>query len=253
METLLLFGGGLVALPLLVLAVLAIVASRGDADPTGRRPYAVYLVAVSFIALFVALFGAFGVVNDLMQIPVNEEAERDYEEYSQPASSEDPGVLFDEFGNEVPQDFGEVFFEGEFPKPDDEKVGNAVQAALIALPALAVLLFHTRLLRRFTASPDFEGSPSARAYRAYLYSVCFFAVLIVLFAASSSGYGVFRAVAPGITGDDKAGPGIAQLVSSSLLAIAAWVIFMRFWRETRGDRLATAPVVTASPGPLPAP
>src|SRR5580692_5220554 len=48
--------------------VVIVVANRADADPTGRRPLAVYLFGVSFFSVFVVLFGTFAMVLGLVQL-----------------------------------------------------------------------------------------------------------------------------------------------------------------------------------------
>lgn len=59
-------------IPLLVIALIvfavASVAGRREPDPTGRRPYGVYLAIVAFIALFVLLFSSTFAVAALAEI-----------------------------------------------------------------------------------------------------------------------------------------------------------------------------------------
>jgi hypothetical protein len=45
----------LAILGLIVLAVTHVASDRREPDPTGRRPYAIYLFVLTFVALFVAL------------------------------------------------------------------------------------------------------------------------------------------------------------------------------------------------------
>src|SRR5690349_1053701 len=62
--------GVLLLLPLVIGAifVIVVVSNRADADPTGRRPAAVYSFAVSFVTLFVTLFSTFVVVAQLCSL-----------------------------------------------------------------------------------------------------------------------------------------------------------------------------------------
>jgi hypothetical protein len=53
---------------ILAVFVIIVVANRADPDPTGRRPLAVYLFAVSFFSIFVVLFGTFAIVLGLVQL-----------------------------------------------------------------------------------------------------------------------------------------------------------------------------------------
>src|SRR5205807_10607782 len=62
-----LIGGGMLGLLFLVaiigLAVLVAGPGQRTPDPTGQRPYARYLLIVSFISLFTALFASTAMVN----------------------------------------------------------------------------------------------------------------------------------------------------------------------------------------------
>lgn len=50
-----------------ILAVVAGVASRREADPKGRRPYALYLLAVMFVSLFTTVGALTGATNALVR------------------------------------------------------------------------------------------------------------------------------------------------------------------------------------------
>lgn len=64
--------GGLTAgiVPLLLLGVIIIivVGNRSEPDPSGRRPFAVYYFAVSYVAVFVVLFSTYEVIRALMSL-----------------------------------------------------------------------------------------------------------------------------------------------------------------------------------------
>jgi hypothetical protein len=239
-DSLFLFGGvallAVLGVPLLILAVLVVVAGRsGEPDPNGWRPYVNYLAGMTFIALFVTLFAAFATVAALVDIPVNTD-DTSFAVVGRASGSSSPSF-------EISGDPSESLSGSSSSKADDVAVRTAVQAGLVAIAGAAVLWFHHRRLRALVATSGFGESNAWRAYLAYLYAVCFFAVLIVLFGAASSAYGVFRAVAPGVAGNDKAGAGVAQLVSSGLLALAAGAIFRRFWDETRHRAVPVTPAV----------
>ena len=53
---------------ILAVFVVIVVANRAEPDPTGERPLAVYLFAVSFFSMFVVLFGTFAMVLGLVQL-----------------------------------------------------------------------------------------------------------------------------------------------------------------------------------------
>jgi hypothetical protein len=127
-------------------------------------------------------------------------------------------------------------------KSEDAAVRGAVQAGLIVGAAVVVLVFHARRRRELQAEDEFErGGPPWRIDRAYLYAVCFVAVLVALFALGVGAYGVFRTLAPGVTGGEftprhlERQEGVAQLISQVWLGLAALYVFVRAWREVAAD------------------
>jgi len=126
-------------------------------------------------------------------------------------------------------------------RSEDAAVRGAVQAGLIVGAAVVVLVFHARRRRELQADDVFErGGPAWRIDRAYLYAVCFVAVLVALFALGVGAYGVFRTLAPGVTGvftprHLERQEGVAQLISLVWLGLAALYVFLRAWREVGAD------------------
>jgi len=126
-------------------------------------------------------------------------------------------------------------------RSEDAAVRGAVQAGLIVGAAVVVLVFHARRRRELQADDVFErGGPAWRIDRAYLYAVCFVAVLVALFALGVGAYGVFRTLAPGVTGvftprHLERQEGVAQLISLAWLGLAALYVFLRAWREVGTD------------------
>ena len=126
-------------------------------------------------------------------------------------------------------------------RSEDAAVRGAVQAGLIVGAAVVVLVFHARRRRELQADDVFErGGPAWRIDRAYLYAVCFVAVLVALFALGVGAYGVFRTLAPGVTGEFtprhlERQEGVAQLISLVWLGLAALYVFLRAWREVGAD------------------
>jgi heme/copper-type cytochrome/quinol oxidase subunit 2 len=183
-----------VPLGVLVLAVIILAAGRGEPDTSGRRAFAVYLSAVSFVAIFTLVFASFAAVRSLAN----------------------------------------VFVDG---RSEDAAVRGAVQAGLIAGAAVAVLVFHARRRRELRSGADFDaGGPAWRIDRAYLYAVCFVAVLVALFALGIGAYGAFRTLAPGVTEEAitrhlERQEGVAQLISQVWLGLVALYVFLRAWRE----------------------
>ena len=87
-------------------------------------------------------------------------------------------------------------------------------------------------------------------YRTYLYTVCFVAVLVLVGAAVSAVYGVFRALGPGVFAPStlharKAG--VAELLSGAILAGLAAIVFLTHWWRAAPFR----PAVARPDGPAP--
>jgi uncharacterized membrane protein len=126
-------------------------------------------------------------------------------------------------------------------RSEDAAVRGAVQAGLVVAAALVVLVFHARRRRELQRMEDYDvGAPVWRIDRAYLYVVCFVAVLVALFALGAGAYGLFRVLAPGVTGDEisdhlERQEGVAQLISLVWLGLAGLYVFMRSWREAAAE------------------
>jgi hypothetical protein len=206
----------------LVLAVLVLAGGRGEVDDSGRRTYALYLGVVSFIALFTALVGFTGVVNAVMDKVVDE--------------PDDDEVVVDNDQGGIDFDFD----TGGGGDENDQIARDAVQAGLVGVLALGVLAFHLRRRRDLVAPADFAGSAAGRVDRAYLYAVCFTAVLIFLFAGAIALYAVFRVIAPDVTGSGDSALerqlGLQQLVTLGFLATVAGGIFWWSWRGAETSR-----------------
>lgn len=125
---------------------------------------------------------------------------------------------------------------------EDAAVRGTVQAGLVAAAAVIVLVFHSHRRRDLRGESEFAaGSPAWRIDRAYLYAVCFVAVLVALFALGAGAYGGFRVLAPGVTAEfvshhHERQEGVAQLIPQIWLGLAALFVFVRAWREVAADR-----------------
>jgi len=227
-------------LGLIVLALTQVASDRKEPDPTGRRPYSIYLFVVTFVVLFVALFSLTAVVSSVVRLAL---PERRFEDALTPQS---PPVF-----EPPPEDFtGGPVYEGfESFDPNVERTRQAIQSGLIFVAAGLVLLFHARRIRDLEAAGSLVDGPTRRSYPAYLYAVCFVAVLIVLVAGALALFGAVRIAAPGATGfgpeSAERDEGIAQLVSSGLLALVAYGLFLFHWR--RVSVLRAGPAEPAPP------
>ncbi len=231
------FGGfGLFVLPLallgvIVLGIVSVVAGRREPDPDGSRSYAVYLVSITFIALFVALFASFGVLSLLLDLATD---------------GGSPGLVTPTPGFETfpggPGDFG--------PDATDQAISGAVGAALAALAAGALLYFHATRLLEIVDRPNFEQSGARRTFHGYLYFTCFVAALIAVGAAATAAFGIFEIIAPGVAGTER-DLGLGKLVSAAALTAASAVIFLYHWNraEDLRARLGAAPPPPPPAGP----
>jgi hypothetical protein len=221
----------LAILGLIVLAITQVVSDRKEPDPTGRRPYAIYLFIVTFVALVVALFSLTVAASSLVRLVLSEESRPTVFIPDAP-----PGLELPPGGQgEVPIGDGPVYGEFSPYEPDVEHSRQAILSGLFFVSAGLVLLFHARRIRHLEAEGILAHVPIRRSYQVYLYAVCFVAVLVTLVAGALAIFGLVRIVAPGATGFGSASAerrqGIVQLASSGLLALAAYVLFRIHWRR----------------------
>ncbi len=232
----------LLLIGLIVIAIVAFASNRSDPDPEGRRPYAIYLVSITFITLFLALFSLSGTVSALTHLALPNHPEP---------------VVFPS------DDFGSPDFR--LPDQNDQEIRDAVETGVVAVIALLVLALHVRRLRELENDVRTDGAAARRTYTAYLYVVCFFALLTLIGAAAAAATGLFRIIAPGTTGfgpmSVERDRGIEVLVPAATLASAALAIFTYHWRRAgffgRPSRARTAvpgvPPPAAPPPAAPAP
>jgi hypothetical protein len=214
--------------PLLVAVILVLVAGRTDADLAQTRTQARYLAAICLVSLFIALFAAFGTVRALTDLIVDKEGS------SQAANV--PEQLEDIFDS-LPD--GQQIFDlpdggGDGLANDDADYRLAVQAFLLFLAAGIVFAFHDQRAHRLVPGASIDDSATGKVARAYLYGVAFIAALVVLVALAKAGYGLFRVVAPSVTGggsdDVERQRGISELLAYAFLAGGGALIFFRAWR-----------------------
>ena len=235
------FGFGIVFplafLAIIALAIVAVATGRAEPDPDGRRAYGFYLSVVGVVTVLLILFAATDAVGNVVAALVEE----------------------DEVFEDVPYDEG--FYEGdefvpvpdEFPAddydPDDDRYSNAVRSGLLALSAFAVYWFHRRRIGAVEEESRGRDRPAWRVHYGYLLAVAFLGVVTLLAAASDALFGVFRAIAPGITGfggdhSVERRSGLTELLRSGVLAAAAAFVFQHHWR--RSQTIATPEPSAAS-------
>ena len=264
--------GSLLIVPGLIIVIAAAVsASRTERDPTGRRPETIYLSATTFVALYLTLFGTLGVVVSLTSL-IDDAPRSSLQAVTAPVAPGGPGYLAGRqlvvgnataptvvpFRRALPYPtttlFGSPGFGGAVtpltgPRHPigDRAVTGAVGSGLVALAGAVVLWFHGRRLWRLLDDAEVRHTAAGRPLGTYLYAAAFLAVFIAALAAASALWGVYRVVAPGVSGSasGRAG-GARELIDSAYLAAAAGAIFLTHWRTAVRTRLALR---TPPPGP----
>lgn len=213
---------GIVPLGLLVLAIIAVATGRGEQDPTGRRGTAIYLSGVLFITLFLSLFAVYLAVDALTEAIGDDSAFDYYED--------------DYFYEELSEDELDELEQGD----DDattRAIGDGLEALLVAVPAVAVFVWHDRRLKRLRREPDFAGSPAERIDRAYLHATSFTAVLIVVVSVAVILPDILSLAAPGVTDPGESTGDVRDdawrsLLPFLVLGAGAAMIFRRAWGKT---------------------
>jgi hypothetical protein len=186
-------------LGLVILGIIALAAGR-QPDPTGQRPYAMYLAAVAFVSSVTVLFASFALVTQLTRLGIASDGA--------PTPPTAPSFEFEQ----VP----------EAQDPDDRAISSAVLSGLVALVAGVLLFLHTRLMRNVARAPDFHGGEARRTFIVEAYSACFVAVLVGLAAAVAAAYGLFRVIAPEYKCDVRFGLGTSMKDSFSCSLRSTW-------------------------------
>jgi hypothetical protein len=201
----------LVILAAIVLGAIALV-QRREPDPTGRRPYLLYLLLVVFLALATMVTSGSAFLGSAGEL------------------------VFD--GAQSPR--GEIFLEGvqEFPNEgrDSEKAtrSDLVQAALLLIAGLLLYRFHAPRLDDLMASDPKERA-FERTHNVYLYVVCFTAAVVTFIAGAVAIQGLLKAILPGTLSsapDDIArDQGFVQILRVGSLAGASAYLFLVHWRK----------------------
>ncbi|MDP8969153.1 MAG: hypothetical protein M3N52_01310 [Actinomycetota bacterium] len=270
----LLFPAAVIAL--IVLGVMAVSNGRREPDPSGRRAYAIYLLSVTFVALFSALFALYALAAAGARLALGQtqlgECVRDATSIScrsqsgafssssssavappavphaqQPDSRAQVEPVPAPPAPEPPPAFapppepppGFVLLGG--PDAKKQRAREAVQAGLVAVAATAVLLFHAPRIPSLVKEPGFAESPARRTYLVYLYAVCLVAVLTALVSGAIAGSGLVSVIAPKLVGsgpiDLQRKEGAVELLSHGFLSAAAIGIFAHHWQRSKKIRL----------------
>lgn len=219
-----------VSLALFVIVAVTVSSVRHEPDAKGRRLTATYLAVVMFAALFTALAAATVAVGSLSSLVGDDTGESrsvpslspegDVEGFLQPDDYDD-----DEEGNE-------------------DEVGSAVQAVLLAGVAGGVLLYHRRrtlqLIKDEGADAHEEGQaeagPARRVVHGYLYASQAVAILTLVVGASIGLYGFAKVIVPDALSTEEASDardeGARDVFTGGFLAVASLGI-VRLHEEER--------------------
>jgi hypothetical protein len=205
---------------ILAVFVVIVVANRADPDPTGERPLAVYLFAVSFFSMFVVLFGTFAMVLGLVQL-----------------IGSHPGVA----------------------SVSKHPVGDAVVRTVVLggiIVAVALVLLQTHL-RRALALPDVvrrQPGPIFRVAQSYGASVSIASVFIGAVSLVVFVYEVLRILAPGVFELSGTRVAAARVVLAALyLAFASAALIAAHARLLPSGRFAHLQAEGPFPAPPPTP
>jgi hypothetical protein len=156
MELLFAFGGfffpfGILLLGAIVLAVIAIGGRRTAADPTGRRPMAIYLLSVMFVSLLTAAGAVAQVGETLADLAGDKFATR------APIPELPPPVATLEPGQEIPPEARDVAAAGFVGLPPDPNMSQFLEAGLVGLLSAAIFEFHRRKWRELLRKERGDG------------------------------------------------------------------------------------------------
>lgn len=214
-------------IPLLFLLALVFVGvsigARREPDPGGRCPYAIYLLAVIFIAILTSFLSVAGIGSKAVELVVS-----DYEG-SNPSMEQSGG--------------GVTEFVNLYEDTRSQDVSSLVTYVLLFLAAMALLVWHWNRLAELKNESTFPASSAERTYSAFVYLILFAALLVLTTAAVFTLLGLGDAVFPE---DLAGGPGsvvrdaaYAEIVASLLAGGAALVAFRHHWAEGTRIRSGT--------------
>ncbi len=188
---------------ILLVFVLLMAAARPDRDPDGDGLYAVYLSGACLAALYSLLIFGAGLIEAVAEVFA-----RDSDRSTLGAS-----LNFD------------------FPTGDSNHA--AIGAVSVALVLAAIVYgFHTQRRRELHSSGSDATSASSRVGRAYLASVCFAMVVVILRSGLMAGNAVVEFLDP--TDDHSKDLAAGTLIGYGLAALVAFLIFRTHFYAIRG-------------------
>jgi hypothetical protein len=206
--------------------VIVVVANRAEPDPTGRRPLAVYYFAVSFLTLFAALFGSFGIVLGLVQLIGGHGGAVAGVGSAAPAVSGLPAL----------PGIPEPVAAGVLHPVGDAVARTAVVSGIVLVVAAAVLFVHLRRGLAVSGRADPRLGPVGRVGQTYIAATAFTALVIAVVSVVVTSYELARIVAPGVF--EVPGPRVdtlRPLLAAAYLALAALAVLLTHLRLVPGE------------------
>lgn len=201
----------LVFVVLIVAVIVAAVGGRREPDPTGRRPYAIYLTAVTFIALFTTLGAAYALIHSLAEMLLVDGGQ---------LRTVCPPGAFDCVEELDP-------FSGA---PHTGGSGReALQTALLAAIFGVVLYFHGRRVLDVKSEEPGLDTAGGRVLNVFGYALCFVLLFVGIGAAVAAATSLIDAIDPIDGFGDARGGALATLVTSVLLALTSGLLFRYAW------------------------
>lgn len=212
----------LLFLVLALLVATAVVSGRSVPDPGHKRLTATYLCAVLFLSLFTALFAASQGVGSLLAMAGGDDVE---------ARGVRLSPSFDENGE---PDFGSQLLDEE-PESDEEKVGDAVNALVLALVAGGVLVYHRGKLIELEEEEGFREGPAAPVFLTYLYATSIVALVALVVGATQALDGFAHVLAPESLSSGEEDlvreEGARRLFAGTFLALGSLAVVVLHQRE----------------------
>lgn len=212
----------LLFIALIVLVIAAVAGGRGEADPSGRRPYAIYLSLVTFVGLMTTIGAVFATVKSIAD-----------------------SILVGGSGPDCPPGFVECGFGG-----GGSGLRDILSALLVLAASGALTYLHGNKLLELRRIEPGSSSQAARVLQVFAYSVCFMTVFIVLATAVAAATALIDAIDPqqgfgGLGGGS--GSALSTLLTSVIVGALSGLLFRYTWTTFDLGLKATAP--TAPPPP----
>jgi hypothetical protein len=227
-------------LGVLVLAIASAAGARGEPDPDGERPFALYLAAVAFVAIFLALGAFSAIAGSAVDAGLGDDG---------PSFSDTTTIGIGAGGFETPDP---ILPDSFGDQRDNERIRTIVIAGLILAASGALFLWHDGRLGEFRRA---GRGPGWRTAQTSGYLICFLALLAAFGAVVVFGYAVFQMLAPGVAGVSERKDGVQPAVVSALVGAAAAGIFAYHWGrlDRRGEGRSRLAETVAPLPPPPAP